>query len=177
MFAEKIHTMLKFKCLLCDQLPQNFARTTKASATAARTVCWRERLKRSWRRRTAIHSFMLATSWVSITLNWTQFHLATFVRSENAKSVIVGVDAFHQEGLEQVRHLQGGRASSVQGHSEQVVHVGNGESVVRVVVLNIASTQSPQIWDPVHGHNATCLSSCTDQTNLVQTTMAKYPAK
>ena len=110
---------------------------------------------------------------LKIELNFT----STFVRSENAKSVIVGVDAFHQEGLEQVRHLQGGSASSVQGHSEQVVHVGNGESVVRVVVLNIASTQSPQIWDPVHGHNATCLSSCTDQTNLVQTTMAKYPAK
>ena len=34
-----------------------------------------------------------------------------------------------------------------------------------------------QIWNPSSESMVPCLSSCTDQTNSVQTTMAKYPAR
>ena len=36
---------------------------------------------------------------------------------------------------------------------------------------------SPQIWDHVHGQKVSCQSSCTDQTNMVLTTQAQYPAR
>lgn len=43
-------------------------------------------------------------------------------------------------------------------------------------IVNTLSKRG-EIWDHVHNRKVSCLSSCSDQTNMVLTTQAQYPAR
>ena len=58
--------------------------------------------------------------------------LITFDRSKDAKRDIVEVDAFHQEGVEQIQNVQGCLAPPLQRHPQHAVQERGGKNKTQI---------------------------------------------